>query len=100
MPLFLLAGMFFPSAPRKRKATGGMRHWRLRGARGPGAASGAAGEDGGQLWKDEGLLANIASDYKAHHAGDLVQIVITQSTVAQNTGSGDCTGVFSANSGD
>jgi flagellar L-ring protein precursor FlgH len=41
----------------------------------------------GSLWKDNGLLADISTDYKAHRAGDLVQIVIVQDTVAENSGS-------------
>jgi len=91
--------MFFPSAQGKEKPP---RHEALEDylAR-VGQAQPSASPKGtlGSLWKDQGLLANIASDYKAHHAGDLVQIVITQNTVAQNTGSVGTARAFSANSG-
>jgi flagellar L-ring protein precursor FlgH len=99
LPLFLLAGVFFPSAQGKEKPP---RHEALEDyvAR-VGQAQPLAQSRGtvGSLWKDQGLLANIASDYKAHHAGDLVQIVITQNTVAQNTGSVGTARAFSASSG-
>jgi flagellar L-ring protein precursor FlgH len=51
------------------------------------ASGTAAQRETGSLWKNDGLLADMATDYKAHHAGDLVQIVIVQDTDAQNSGS-------------
>ena len=53
----------------------------------------------GSLWKDSGLLAALATDYKARHVGDLLQIVIVQNTVAQNTGSVGTARTFTASSG-
>jgi flagellar L-ring protein FlgH len=40
----------------------------------------------GSLWSDNGKLADLAADYKAHHNGDLVEIVIVHDTVAENSG--------------
>ncbi len=53
----------------------------------------------GSLWKNDGLLADMATDYKARHAGDLVQIVIVQDTDAQNAGSVGTDRSFTASSG-
>ncbi len=97
--LLLLAAVFSPLAkgrekPPRREALEDYIA-RVGQAQPPAPAPGTAGS----LWKDQGLLANLASDYKARHAGDLVQIVITQSTVAQNSGSVGTAGTFSANSG-
>jgi len=87
LPLFLLAGMFFPSAQGKEKPP---RHEALEDyVVRVGQAQPLAQPRGtvGMFVERRGSARHIASDYKAHHAGDLVQIVITQSTVAQNTGS-------------
>jgi flagellar L-ring protein precursor FlgH len=104
LPVLLLAGMFFPSAEGKEKPP---RHEALEDyvarvgqTQPPSSPQSTAGSLwAGSLWKDQGLLANIASDYKARRAGDLVQIVITQNTVAQNSGSVGTARAFSANSG-
>lgn len=41
----------------------------------------------GALWSPEGAYADFATDYKAHHVNDLIQIQIVESTVAQSSGS-------------
>jgi flagellar L-ring protein FlgH len=39
----------------------------------------------GSLWRDDGRLAELASDYKARRVGDLVTVEIIQDTTAQNS---------------
>jgi flagellar L-ring protein FlgH len=39
----------------------------------------------GSLWRDDGRLAQLASDYKASKVGDLVTVEIVQDTTAQNS---------------
>jgi flagellar L-ring protein FlgH len=39
----------------------------------------------GSLWRDDGKLAELASDYKARKIGDLVTVEIIQDTTAQNS---------------
>lgn len=53
----------------------------------------------GSLWNDSGVLASMTTDYKARRVGDLVQIVIVQDTVAQNSGSVGTDRNFKASSG-
>ena len=53
----------------------------------------------GSLWNDGGVLATMTMDYKARRVGDLVQIVIVQDTVAQNSGSVGTDRSFKASSG-
>jgi flagellar L-ring protein precursor FlgH len=53
----------------------------------------------GSLWTDGGRLANMASDYKARHVGDLVTINVSQNLSATNTGNVSSNRTFSANSG-
>lgn len=50
------------------------------------SATTATGPGPGSLWTDQGRLADLASDYKAHHVGDLVTIVVVQSMQSENTG--------------
>ena len=40
----------------------------------------------GSLWIDQGRLAELTTDYKAHRVGDLVTILVVQSLQAENTG--------------
>ena len=53
----------------------------------------------GSLWLDSGALANLTSDYKAHHVGDLVQVVIVQDSTASNSGTIATNRSFKASSG-
>ncbi len=53
----------------------------------------------GSLWSDQGQLANLASDYKARHVGDLVTILVSQSLQAENTGNVATDRSFKASSG-
>ena len=53
----------------------------------------------GSLWTDQGRLAELASDYKAHRVGDLVTILVVQSLQAENTGNVATDRTFSASSG-
>jgi flagellar L-ring protein precursor FlgH len=53
----------------------------------------------GSLWTDQGRLAELASDYKAHRVGDLVTILVVQSLQAENTGNVATDRSFSASSG-
>ena len=40
----------------------------------------------GSLWVDNGLLANLAADYKAVRVGDLIRILVVQDLTAVNSG--------------
>ena len=60
-------------------------------AKAPGAA--------GSLWTDQGRLAELASDYKAHRVGDLISILVVQSLQAENTGNVSSDRSFNASSG-
>jgi flagellar L-ring protein precursor FlgH len=53
----------------------------------------------GSLWTNQGRLADLASDYKAHRVGDLVTIVVVQSLQAENTGNVSSDRNFKASSG-
>jgi flagellar L-ring protein FlgH len=53
----------------------------------------------GSLWVDDGRFANISSDYKAMHVGDLITIAVVQGTTANNAGSVSTARNFSASSG-
>jgi flagellar L-ring protein precursor FlgH len=53
----------------------------------------------GSLWTDNGRLADLATDYKAKHVGDLVRILIVQDTTATNTANVGTDRSFKANSG-
>lgn len=53
----------------------------------------------GSLWTDSGRLANMASDYKARHVGDLVTIAVSQNLSATSTGNVSSNRNFSASSG-
>jgi flagellar L-ring protein FlgH len=59
----------------------------------------AAPSTSGSLWSDTGRLANIASDYKASHLGDLITIVVSQNLTAQNSGDVSTNRTLSASSG-
>jgi flagellar L-ring protein FlgH len=53
----------------------------------------------GSLWLDNGKLADLSTDYKAKHVGDLVRILIVQDTTATNTANVGTDRSFKANSG-
>jgi flagellar L-ring protein FlgH len=53
----------------------------------------------GSLWLDGGRLADMASDYKAKHVGDLVRILIMQDTTASNSANVGTDRSFKASSG-
>lgn len=53
----------------------------------------------GSLWTDNGRFANLISDYKAMHVGDVIVIVVAQGTSANNTASVSTARTLSANSG-
>ena len=53
----------------------------------------------GSLWRDDGKLAELTSDYKAHRVGDLLTIVIVQDTTAVNSSNVATDRSFKANSG-
>jgi flagellar L-ring protein precursor FlgH len=53
----------------------------------------------GSLWLDNGKLADLSTDYKAKHVGDLVRILIVQDTTATNTANVGTDRSFTANSG-
>jgi len=53
----------------------------------------------GSLWTDSGKLADLASDYKARHVGDLIKILIVQDTTATNTANVGTDRSFKASSG-
>lgn len=61
----------------------------------PAAASGTVGS----LWMDNGRLANISSDYKAMHVGDLITVVVVQDITANSAASVSSARNFSASSG-
>lgn len=53
----------------------------------------------GSLWIDQGRMAELASDYKAHRVGDLITVLVVQSLQAENTGNVATDRTFSASSG-
>jgi flagellar L-ring protein precursor FlgH len=53
----------------------------------------------GSLWTNQGRLADLATDYKAHRVGDLVTILVLQSLQAENTGNVSSDRSFKASSG-
>ncbi|HLH08488.1 MAG TPA: flagellar basal body L-ring protein FlgH [Terriglobales bacterium] len=53
----------------------------------------------GSLWTTEGAFTNLATDYKARHVNDLIQIQILENTQAQSSGSVNTQRKFSADSG-
>jgi len=53
----------------------------------------------GSLWTDNGRFANLGSDYKAMHVGDVIVIVVAQGTTANNTASVSTARTMSASSG-
>lgn len=53
----------------------------------------------GSLWLDSGRLADMATDYKAKHVGDLVRILIVQDTTASNSANVGTDRSFKASSG-
>jgi len=53
----------------------------------------------GSLWTDNGRLADMNSDYKARHIGDLITIVVAQGTTANNANSVSTARTFNASSG-
>ena len=53
----------------------------------------------GSLWQDGGRLAYITLDYKAGRVGDLITVVVTDSTSANNATSVSTARNFSASSG-
>src|SRR5512146_909753 len=54
---------------------------------------------GGSLWRDDGELSNIASDYKAHSVGDIVVVSIVEQTLAQASGTVATQRTFNTGSG-
>jgi len=53
----------------------------------------------GSLWLDNGKMADLSTDYKAKHVGDLVRILIVQDTTATNTANVGTDRSFKASSG-
>jgi flagellar L-ring protein precursor FlgH len=53
----------------------------------------------GSLWTDSGRLADMVTDYKARHIGDLLRILIVQDTTATNTANVGTDRSFKASSG-
>jgi flagellar L-ring protein FlgH len=53
----------------------------------------------GSLWTDSGRFADMNSDYKAMHVGDLVTIVVAQGTTANNANTVSTARTFNASSG-
>jgi len=53
----------------------------------------------GSLWTDNGRFADMNSDYKAMHVGDLVTIVVAQGTTANNANTVSTARTFNASSG-
>jgi flagellar L-ring protein precursor FlgH len=53
----------------------------------------------GSLWADGGRLADVSSDYKARHVGDLITITVVQNITASNAGSVSSQRNLSASSG-
>ena len=53
----------------------------------------------GSLWTDNGLFADMNTDYKAMHVGDLITIVVAQGTTANNANSVSTARTFNASSG-
>ena len=53
----------------------------------------------GSLWTDNGRFANLSSDYKAMHVGDVIVIVVAQGTSANNTASVSTARTMNASSG-
>lgn len=53
----------------------------------------------GSLWVDGGRLADVSSDYKARHVGDLITITVVQNITATNAGSVSSQRNLSASSG-
>ena len=53
----------------------------------------------GSLWVEQGRFSDLASDYKARRAGDLVNILVIQDVQAQNTGNVSTNRQLSARSG-
>lgn len=62
-------------------------------------AAGSPTRTTGSLWVESGRLANISTDYKAVHTGDLVTILVVQEITANNSGSVSSARNFSASSG-
>jgi flagellar L-ring protein FlgH len=53
----------------------------------------------GSLWTDNGRFADMNSDYKAMHVGDLITIVVAQGTTANNANTVSTARTFNASSG-
>lgn len=53
----------------------------------------------GSLWADNGRLANLATDYKAMHVGDLITILVVHDVQAANSGNVSSDRSFRASSG-
>jgi len=53
----------------------------------------------GSLWTDNGRFADMNTDYKAIHVGDLITIVVAQGTTANNANSVSAARTFNASSG-
>lgn len=52
----------------------------------------------GSLWRDRGAFSNLAADYKALGVGDLIIIVVSQGTTANNAASVSTNRAFNASS--
>ncbi len=52
----------------------------------------------GSLWTDQGRFSDLAADYKALHVGDLIMIVVSQGTTANNAASVGTNRTFNASS--
>lgn len=52
----------------------------------------------GSLWVSSGTLSNVAADYKAHMAGDLIVVLLTDTFSAATTGENKTSRQFNTNS--
>jgi len=59
----------------------------------------AHAQSAGTLWTDAGRLADVSSDYKARHTGDLITILVVQDVTANSAGSVSSARNFSTSSG-
>jgi flagellar L-ring protein precursor FlgH len=84
-------------AREKNKAGKSLEEYLRQFSQQPAPASGATSM--GSLWTDQGRLADLTSDYKARHVGDLVTILVVQSLQAENTGNVSSDRSFKASSG-
>ncbi len=91
----LLAIDVYGSEKKVREATIQRYVERVQG----GVVESKVGSNPGSLWRDNGALASICSDYKARSEGDIVVISIAEQTLAQASGAVATQRTFKTNSG-